>query len=128
MGKSGFHGAFVLNRRVDLHAIDATSARWRGGAVSQTLTARLSQHGRVVAKKGVCEESSGAPGSLVDYTQVRNKPPSLAMGERLEQAIASLKACRAAPSLPENKQKEVDIALKAAKDYQLRTCEACKQQ
>ena len=61
-------------------------------------------------------------------TQVRNKPPSLAMGERLEQAIASLKACRAAPSLPENKQKEVDIALKAAKDYQLRTCEACKQQ
>jgi hypothetical protein len=22
--------AFVLNRRVDLHAIDATSARWRG--------------------------------------------------------------------------------------------------
>ena len=61
-------------------------------------------------------------------TQVRNKPPSLAMGERLEQAIASLKACRAAPSLPENKHKEVDIALKAAKDYQLRTCEACKQQ
>jgi len=59
---------------------------------------------------------------------VRNKPPSLAMGERLEQAIASLKACRAAPSLPENKYKEVDIALKAAKDYQLRTCEACKQQ
>ena len=50
------------------------------------------------------------------------------MGERLEQAIASLKACRAAPSLPENKHLEVDIALKAAKDYQLRTCEACKQQ
>ena len=24
--------AFVLNRRVNLHAIDATSARWRGGA------------------------------------------------------------------------------------------------
>ena len=71
MGKSGFHGAFVLNRRVDLHAIDATSARWRGGAVSQTLTARLSQHGRVVAKKGVCEESSGAPDSQVDlYTGV----------------------------------------------------------
>ena len=50
------------------------------------------------------------------------------MGERLEQAIASLKACRAASTLPENKKKEVDIALKAAKDYQLRTCEACKQQ
>ena len=24
------YGAFVLNRRVDLHAIDATPARWRG--------------------------------------------------------------------------------------------------
>jgi hypothetical protein len=59
---------------------------------------------------------------------VRNKPPSLAMGERLEQAIASLKACRAAPSLPENKQREVDVALKASKDYQLSQCAACKQQ
>jgi hypothetical protein len=28
--KSKFHGAFVLNRRVDLHAIDATPARRRG--------------------------------------------------------------------------------------------------
>ena len=26
------YGAFVLNRRVDLHAIDATPARWRGDA------------------------------------------------------------------------------------------------
>ena len=25
-----FHSAFVLNRRVDLHAIDAMPARWRG--------------------------------------------------------------------------------------------------
>jgi len=30
--KSKFYGAFVLNRRVDLHAIDATPARWRGDA------------------------------------------------------------------------------------------------
>ena len=28
--KSKFYGAFVLNRRVGLHAIDATPARWRG--------------------------------------------------------------------------------------------------
>ena len=27
-----FYGAFVLNRRVVLHAIDATPARWRGDA------------------------------------------------------------------------------------------------
>jgi hypothetical protein len=30
-------GAFVLNRRVDLHAIDATPARWRGDAGSSPL-------------------------------------------------------------------------------------------
>ena len=29
--KSKFYGALVLNHRVALHAIDATSARWRGG-------------------------------------------------------------------------------------------------
>ncbi len=27
-----FYGAFMLNRRVDLHAIDAAPARWRGDA------------------------------------------------------------------------------------------------
>jgi hypothetical protein len=42
--KSKFHGAFALNRRVALHAIDATPARWRGDA--SFLTARPSQDGR----------------------------------------------------------------------------------
>ena len=32
-----FYGAFVLNRRVDLHAIDATPARWRGDVGSSPL-------------------------------------------------------------------------------------------
>ena len=32
--KSKFYGAIVLNRRVDLYAIDATPARWRGDAGS----------------------------------------------------------------------------------------------
>ena len=31
------YGAFVLNRRVVLHAIDATLARWRGDAGSSPL-------------------------------------------------------------------------------------------
>ena len=31
------YGAFVLNLRVDLHAIDATPARWRGDAGSSPL-------------------------------------------------------------------------------------------
>ena len=39
MWKSKLYGAFVLNRRVDLHAIDAAPARWRGGAGSSPLDA-----------------------------------------------------------------------------------------
>ena len=35
--KSKFYGAFVLNRRVVLHAIDATPARWRGNVGSSPL-------------------------------------------------------------------------------------------
>ena len=35
--KSKFYGAFVLNHRVVLHAIDATRARWRGDAGSSPL-------------------------------------------------------------------------------------------
>ena len=35
--KSKFYGAIVLNRRVVLHAIDATPARWRGDAGSSPL-------------------------------------------------------------------------------------------
>jgi len=37
MWKSKFYGAFALNRRVILHAIDATPARRRGGAGSSPL-------------------------------------------------------------------------------------------
>ena len=37
MQKSKFYGAFALNRRVDLHAIDATPARWCGDAGSSPL-------------------------------------------------------------------------------------------
>jgi len=35
--KSKFYGTFVLNRRADLHAIDATPARWRGDPGSSPL-------------------------------------------------------------------------------------------
>ena len=46
---SKFYGAFVLNRRVDLHAIEsaASSMAWR----CRLLAARRSQHGRVIAEK-----------------------------------------------------------------------------
>ena len=42
--KSKFYGVFVLNRRVVLHAIDATPAQWRGD-VGSSPTARRNQHG-----------------------------------------------------------------------------------
>ena len=35
--KSNIYGAFVLNHRVDLHAIDAPPARWRGDDGSSSL-------------------------------------------------------------------------------------------
>ena len=35
--KSKFYGAFVQNRRIDLHAIDAAPARWRGDDGSSPL-------------------------------------------------------------------------------------------
>ena len=41
--KSKFHGAFVLNRRVVLHAIDATPARWR---VAMPVPHRSTEPGR----------------------------------------------------------------------------------
>ena len=37
MWKSKFYGTFVLNHRVNLHAIDATPARWCGDAGSSPL-------------------------------------------------------------------------------------------
>ena len=37
MWESKFYGAFVLNHRVVLHAIDASPARWRGDAGSSPL-------------------------------------------------------------------------------------------
>ena len=48
--KSQFYDAFVLNRRVDLHAIFMISARWRGDAGSAPLD-RASAATYVIAEK-----------------------------------------------------------------------------
>ena len=68
MWKSKFYGAFVLNHRVVLHAIDATPARWRGDAGSSPLdgasTAASSPRNDVCIHS---EELSGAPDTLVDF-------------------------------------------------------------
>ena len=57
MWKSNFYGAFVLNNRVVLHAIDATPARRRGGAGSSPLdrarTAAPSPRGDLVKNSRV---------------------------------------------------------------------------
>ena len=49
--KSKFYGAFVLNRRVVLHAIDAPPARRRGDAGSSPLDRARTAVGRVIAEK-----------------------------------------------------------------------------
>ena len=43
--KSNFHGAFVLNHIVVLHAIDATPARWHGDADSSPLDGTIRHTG-----------------------------------------------------------------------------------
>ena len=62
--KSKFYGSFVLNRRVVLHAIDATPARWRGGAGSSPLdgagTATSSPRNDLM-------KNFRAPDALVDF-------------------------------------------------------------
>ena len=56
--KSKFYGAFVLNLRVDLHAIDATPARWRGDAGSSPLDR---------ASTATSSPRNDAPDALVDF-------------------------------------------------------------
>ena len=57
--KSKFYGAFVLNHRVVLHAIDATPARWRGVARSSPL-----DRARTAAPS---PGNDSAPVALVDF-------------------------------------------------------------
>ena len=54
-----FTGAFVMNSRVDLHAIDATPARWRGGVGSSPLD------GTSAAMRS--PRNDLAPDTLVDF-------------------------------------------------------------
>ena len=56
--KSKFYGAFVLNLRVDLHAIDAAPARWRGDAGSSPLDR---------ASTATSSPRNDAPDALVDF-------------------------------------------------------------
>ena len=52
-----FYGAFVLILRVDLHAIDATPARWRGDAGSSPLD----------RASAATSSPRSAPDTLVDF-------------------------------------------------------------
>ena len=45
-----FYGAFALTAADDLHAVDATPARWRGDARFSPVSRTLSQDGRVIAE------------------------------------------------------------------------------
>lgn len=59
---------------------------------------------------------------------VKGKPPSLAMSERLEQAIASLKACRDSVTLPDDKRDNVNETLKSAEKLHMTMVSAGCQQ
>ena len=61
MHKLNFRGAFVLNRRVDIVASTSTpTTRCQlDGVALWSITARSSQHGRVLAEKGPSEDLSG---------------------------------------------------------------------
>ena len=63
----------LLNREwPPRHRRDARSIAWR----CRCLTARRSQHGRIVAEKGLCGELSGAPDSLFDAHRLSEATPA----------------------------------------------------
>ena len=78
MWKSKFHGAFVLNHRVVLHAIDATPARWRGDAGSSPLDGVHPAHWLIstqVAAKEFPENFKGTPMLSCSVTPGRTYAP-----------------------------------------------------
>ena len=64
--KSKFYGAFVLNHRVVLDAIDATPARWRGDAGSSPLD----------ETSAATSSPRSAPDTLVDFHTARHPSTS----------------------------------------------------
>ncbi len=90
--KSKFYGAFVLNRRVVLHAIDATPARWRGDAGSLPLdgarTAASSPRNDLVKNYRVHPSSQthaiGACGGGRVSSETRRRGPTFALGRRAD--------------------------------------------
>ena len=66
-----FYGAFALNLRVDLHAIDATPARWRGDDDSPPLDGA-----------SMAASSPSAPDTQVDFhtgLDVEQQQPEVAL-------------------------------------------------
>ena len=70
------YGAFALNLRVDIHAIDATPVRWRGDAGSSPLdgasTAVFSPRNDLV------KNYRGTPDALVDFHTANNPTATVA--------------------------------------------------
>ena len=100
-------------------SVDADPEWWKGhwyrGPVCKKWCEKMAAHAiDAMSLSCVCSWRVGLTGRL------RAGPEQAAVpgdgGERLEQAIASLKGAARRPRSQRNKQKEVDIALKAAKD------------
>ncbi|KAJ1451366.1 hypothetical protein M885DRAFT_589562 [Pelagophyceae sp. CCMP2097] len=58
----------------------------------------------------------------------KSKPPSIAMSERLEQAVKSFKACKKCSTLPSAKLEDVDAEIKIAKQHMMSMTQVCGQQ
>jgi hypothetical protein len=60
-----FYGAFVMNHRVVLHAIDATPARWRGDAGSSPLDRAMTAAS--LPRNDLVKNCRVHPSHLVDF-------------------------------------------------------------
>ena len=108
----------MLHRRVDLHAIDAMPARWRGGAGSSPL-----------------DGATAAPDTLVDSTQAFknesfDKKPNAGSGLSTQKKTVAVKiGSRTVQALPGQRMKDVVRAARApikfnCEDGQCGTCES----
>ena len=111
MWKSKCYGAFVRHRRVDLHAIDATPARWRGVVVSH----RLIQPTRR-APDSRFDLCTGAARRAQAITAERARARRLAACDRAEAAAKSAEAAAA-----RRKKAQSARAVAAAQSAQLRS-------
>ena len=101
------YGAFVLNRRVDLHAIDATPARWRGDVGSSPLDGASAATSS--PRNDLVKNFRMHPTHRLIFTQVparilRRVPAALCPRRAREEAGRGETAPRGAPARPQRRR------------------------